>query len=201
MAGWRLYKRLPAFVLGFHGCDESVGEAVLAGKQHLLQSDNAYDWLGTGRYFWEGSPARALQFAQQASTGSKVSRGRISKPFVIGAVIDLARCCNLLDPDALGELREAHHVLVDTHEKGGTAPPENKGENLAQRYRDRATVETMHKVRELLKLEPYDTVRAPFWEGEPLYPNAGFATRNHIQIAVRNLDCILGYFRPIEALK
>ena len=197
MTAWRLYKRLPAFVLGFHGCDQAVGEAVLAGKQHLVPSDNTYDWLGTGRYFWEGSPARALEFAQQASAGGKVSRGRVTKPFVLGAVIDLARCCNLVDPDALGELREAHEVLLVTHERGGTAPPENKGEKFALRYRDRATVETMHKVRELLQLEPYDTVRAPFWEGAPLYEGAGFAERNHIQIAVRNLTCILGYFRPI----
>ncbi len=200
MAGWRLYKRLPAFVLGFHGCDEAVGEEVLAGRRRLTHSENAYDWLGSGCYFWEGSPARALEFAQQANVGGKVSRGQIDKPFVVGAIIDLGLCCNLLDPDALGELQKAHEFLIITHRNEGTAPPANKGENLAQRYLDRASVETMHKVRELLKLAPYDTVRAPFWEGEELYPGAGFAARNHIQIAVRNPDCILGYFRPIEAL-
>jgi len=44
---------------------------------------------------------------------------------------------------------------------------------------------------------PYDTVRSPFQEGTPLYTGAGFQTKNHIQIAVRNLACIKGYFRPI----
>ncbi|HZU36516.1 MAG TPA: hypothetical protein VFA18_11435 [Gemmataceae bacterium] len=42
----------------------------------------------------------------------------------------------------------------------------------------------------------YDTVRAAFLEGEPVYPGAGFSRENHIQIAVRNSACILGVFRP-----
>jgi hypothetical protein len=42
----------------------------------------------------------------------------------------------------------------------------------------------------------YDTVRAALWEGEPLYPDAGFARETHIQIAVRNPACILGVFQP-----
>ena len=35
-----------------------------------------------------------------------------------------------------------------------------------------------------------------FWEGKPLYPNAGFAEKNHIQICVCNPNCIKGYFLP-----
>ena len=35
-----------------------------------------------------------------------------------------------------------------------------------------------------------------FWEGEELYPNAGFKSQNHIQIAVLNPDCIKGIFLP-----
>ena len=87
---WQLYKRLPSFVLGFHGCDESVGESILAGKiAHLTKSDNSYDWLGTGVYFWEANPQRALDFALQVVSGGKVSKGKIKKPFVLGAIIDL----------------------------------------------------------------------------------------------------------------
>jgi hypothetical protein len=41
------YQRLPSMVLGFHGCDEFVGEQVLSGKvPHLARSVNQYDWLG-----------------------------------------------------------------------------------------------------------------------------------------------------------
>ena len=46
-------------------------------------------------------------------------------------------------------------------------------------------------------LPPFDTVRAAFVEGEPLYPDAGFNDRNHIQLCVVNPRCIQGYFRPM----
>ena len=43
----------------------------------------------------------------------------------------------------------------------------------------------------------YDTVRAAFWEGGELFPGSGFHGADHTQICVRNLDCALGYFRPL----
>jgi hypothetical protein len=42
----------------------------------------------------------------------------------------------------------------------------------------------------------YDTVRGAFLEGEPVYPGAGFSSETHIQVAVRNLACVIGVFRP-----
>jgi len=39
-------------------------------------------------------------------------------------------------------------------------------------------------------------VKGVFWEGHSLYPNAGFAEKNHIQICVCNPNCIKGYFLP-----
>ena len=42
----------------------------------------------------------------------------------------------------------------------------------------------------------FDTVRGLFFEGDDLYPNAGFKAKNHIQICVRNPNCIKGYFLP-----
>jgi len=37
---------------------------------------------------------------------------------------------------------------------------------------------------------------AGFHEGTELYPNTTFKTKNHIQIAVRDKNCIKGYFAP-----
>ena len=48
-------------IFGFHGCDRRVADSVLAGKAKLTASSNAYDWLGTGIYFWEHGPARAQE--------------------------------------------------------------------------------------------------------------------------------------------
>jgi len=60
-----MYDLLPSFVLGFHGCDEVLAESVFAGKTTLTASQNNYDWLGHGIYFWENNPQRALDYARR----------------------------------------------------------------------------------------------------------------------------------------
>jgi hypothetical protein len=198
--GWDIYKKLPGFVFGFHGCDESVGEAVLQGKQSLSPSENDYDWLGSGIYFWEGNPERALKFAEEAvNRKPKTTKGKIRKPFVIGAVVDLGYCFNLMDSSSLAELKSAHLALSSAWQITGTKPPVNTGgPDKGARYLDRAVIEAMHKIRSDTNLAPYETVRSAFWEGEELYSGAGFSENAHIQIAVRNVECIRGYFRPIS---
>jgi hypothetical protein len=61
---------------------------------------------------------------------------------------------------------------------------------------DCAVIQTLHEVREKSKLPPFDSVRGVFWEGSPLYPNAGFREKDHIQICIRNPNCVKGYFLP-----
>ena len=197
--GWDHYKNQPAFVLGFHGCDESVAARVVAGQDGVKQSSKPYDWLGSGAYFWEGSPHRALEWAHSLSLRPSSGANRITRPAVLGAVIDLGRCCNLFDSEALDELREAWSVLKASHEASGTPLPENRGDSPDKlaRFLDRAVIEYMHALRSSAGLPPYDTIRAPFNEGGPLYPGAGFLARGHIQLAVRDARCIKGYFLPI----
>lgn len=197
-ASWSIYKKLPGLVLGFHGCDREVGEALLSGAEgHLKPSKNEYDWLGGGIYFWESNPWRAYQFAEEAaSKNPRVTRGSIRSPFVVGAVIDLGHCCNLLDSAALSELSKAHGLLQDISDLvEGNPMPQNKGKDFGARFLDKAVIETMHSLRKELRLPSYDTVRGAFVEGDPLYEGAGFHEKNHIQIAVRNTACIKGYFR------
>jgi len=92
-----MYSSLPSFVLGFHGCDKQVGEKVLAGKDRLNPSQNDYDWLGNGIYFWENNPNRALDYAKELKKYPQRVKSIIKTPFVIGAIIDLGCCLNLLD--------------------------------------------------------------------------------------------------------
>uniref|UniRef100_E6PHU9 Uncharacterized protein n=1 Tax=mine drainage metagenome TaxID=410659 RepID=E6PHU9_9ZZZZ len=66
-------------MLGFHGCDKSVGEALLAGEK-FKQSANVYDWLGSGIYFWESDPRRGLEWAVERS--KRPGGSRIKEPFV-----------------------------------------------------------------------------------------------------------------------
>jgi hypothetical protein len=199
------YQRVSGLVLGFHGCDKAIGEKILSGKvRHLEISKNAYDWLGDGIYFWENDPQRAREFAEDAVRNTHKSKGKIRKPFVIGAVIDLGLCLNCLDRSALVELKLAHDFLQDIYQTGapGRPLPTNRGEDRGARFLDAAVIGALHQLRSEVQpggvpLPAYDSVRGAFWEGDPVYPGAGFAAKNHIQIAVRNPDqCIKGYFRP-----
>lgn len=193
------YELLPGLLLGFHGTDESTAEKVLAGKEHLSGSNNDYDWLGNGIYFWEYSPERALEFATSSLTKSKQTKGKIKDPAVVGAVIDPGVCLNLLEASALQQLKTAYDLLKSHR---GDEMPENKGGvDMLIRHLDCAVIETVHLLRAFpmndITLPAYDTVRGAFWEGAELYPSAGFKEKNHVQICVRNPDCIKGYFRVL----
>ncbi|MBK9648990.1 MAG: hypothetical protein IPO67_28230 [Deltaproteobacteria bacterium] len=43
-----------------------------------------------------------------------------------------------------------------------------------------------------------DTVRGVFVEGDEASPGARIHLKTHVQIAVRNPDCIIGYFKPVS---
>jgi hypothetical protein len=201
---WGLYKTQPGFALGFHGCDEELGRAVIAGEHHLEPSSNSYDWLGTGVYFWEGSPQRAEEWAINVH---KRHPSRVRRPFVVGAIIDLGNCFNLVDRSAVTELAEAHETFKLVQEAAGLEMPRNEGgtQDRLLRYLDRAVIEWMHQVRAGKRLAdqapapPYDTLRSPFLEGPPLFEGAGIRSMTHIQIAVRNMASIKGYFLPIRS--
>ena len=196
---WSRYQSNPSFVLGFHGCDREIGESVVNGvKPHLLASSNDYDWLGHGTYFWESSPERALEFALERANGGRNSKGLIKNPFVVGAIINLKHCFNLMDRSCLLEMQDTYKVLKTVLRKLKLPLPLN-GKNLRTRKRDCAVFEFVHNLRESKHLPAYDSIRGLFFEGSPLYPNAGILDKDHIQVCVRNPDCILGYFLPIKS--
>ena len=70
--------------------------------------------------------------------------------------------------------------------------------DLLLRNLDCAVIETIHQFNKTNKFPEFDSIRGVFFEGDDLYPNAGFKENNHIQIAIRNPNCIKGYFIPRE---
>ncbi len=110
-----MYSTKPSVVYGFHGIDREAAIRILNQEDNFLHSNNSYDWLGQGIYFWENNY----------------------------------------------QIRFAHQLAK---EKGTY----------------------------------FDSVRAAFLEGEPLYPDSMFRKQNHIQIAVVNPNCIKGIFLPRE---
>ncbi|WP_033926754.1 hypothetical protein [Sphingomonas sp. 35-24ZXX] len=193
-----------SFVLGYHGCDRSVADNAVLNGAEVLQSDRDYDWLGPGAYFWESDPIRALEWAQWKS-----DIGDYKRPAVIGAVIDLGNCLDLLARENLEILKEAHASFLQLRQLSGLPIPENrspkgmKKKDRLLRFLDCAVFRHLHSIiDELAKddasFRPFDTVRGMFMEGGRLYPGSGFYRKSHVQIAVRNTDCIKGIFYPPE---
>lgn len=185
-----------SFILGFHGCDRDVADNLLAGAE-FNRSDNEYDWLGPGAYFWEANPKRGLEFAEKLS---KLERGKhIKKPAVVGAIIDLGLCLDLTTSGGVEQVIAAHKELKAiveeaSSEEDGWVLPTNS-EDLLQRNLDCAVIRTLHDIRKQNSLPQIDTVKGVFIEGCPVYLNSGFYSLTHIQICVCNLDSIKGVFR------
>lgn len=192
-----LYSRRSNLIIGFHGCDKSIVNKVIAGKDNLIASTNDYDWLGHGVYFWENNETRALQYAYEML---KRGSSSVKEPAVIGTVIDLGYCMDLTDSLYLGELKEAYNTLMDTCKLMEIDLPQNtdigKSKDKLMRRLDCAVIETAHQINEESGERIFDSVKGVFWEGNQLYPGAEFREKNHIQICVRNPNCIKGFFLP-----
>lgn len=195
---WRhVHHRL---VVGYHGCDRAIAERVLLGRAPLKASDNDYDWLGSGVYFWEHTRRRAIEFARW-----KQEKGQVDEPAVIGAYIFLGRCFDLTDTDATAQLSGFYEDYRVAQTSLGlplaTNRPARGGDDLLLRRLDCAVLNLG-----LQNLDSargggrpfYQTVRGVFVEGAEAYPGAAIRLQTHVQVAVRDPGCILGYFMPTE---
>jgi hypothetical protein len=183
-----LHRLSASFVLGYHGCDEAVAQHLLGGGD-FRSSRNDYDWLGWGIYFWEANPQRGLDFAKE-SAGRRGSK--IRQPAVVGSAIDLGNCLDLMTMAGIDMVQSAYRSLAATLADTGENLPVNQ--DRLRRQLDCAVFQQLHDVYEE-QGDSFDTVRGIFAEGQPAYPGAAFDAKTHVQIAVRNPDCIKGVFR------
>ena len=70
-----LYSRRSNLIIGFHGCDQTVVDKVLAGEEKLLASTNDYDWLGN-----EMTISLGLSFVPAVASNQRSSK-RFSPTF------------------------------------------------------------------------------------------------------------------------
>jgi hypothetical protein len=200
-----MYAVRPNLVLGFHGCDESVANKLVNAPNQILTSNKPYDWLGHGMYFWENNDQRALKWAKE-----KQKRGEIKNPTIVGAVIFLGHCCDFLDSRFINLIKSYYELMLETYHMLGIGLPKNKdlkddnNKDKIIRELDCAVIEFMHsQIQQAIddqkyksNLKPFDSVRGVFTEGSPIFPGAGINEKNHIQICIRNSDCIKGFFKP-----
>ena len=181
------------FVLAYHGCEEEVGKKLIADGGPIRLSNTGKEWLGPGFYVWESDPVRALEWA----TGKK----KIKKPYVVGVVLDLGHCLDLMSRESLEALREAYEMLKDTSENVDF-PDDDCDENdyiIANITASRLDCEVIKYLHENTKRseerKEFDTVRGLFLDGGELYDGSRFHKKTHVQIAVITDVCIKGFFK------
>jgi hypothetical protein len=207
-----MYNTRPGLLIGFHGCDKTRQQELLVNAASMPVSEKPFDWLGHGMYFWENNAERALDWAK-----AKERSGGIKEAAVIGAVIDLGHCCDLLDAAFIKMVALYYDLMKIELKKLGKDLPVNRdlktdshGDKLL-RDLDCATIEFMHKqIRTQYNkdiadkghsdLKIFDSVRGVFGEGGPAYRGSGFWSKSHIQICIRNANCIKGFFQKREEL-
>lgn len=207
-----MYDVRPNLVLGFHGCDRTITHQLVNTPHNnsIKISEELHDWLGHGFYCWETNIERAWQWANQ-----KKERGLITEPSVVGSVINLGYCCDFLDSKFIKMIATYYKLMKARYSKLNKTLPANrnirsdKHSDLLLRELDCAVIEYMHS--EILNsyqaeieasgytdIKIFDTVRGVFTEGGPAFEGAGIFEKSHIQIAIRNLNCIKGFFIPRE---
>lgn len=188
-----MYAKTPAYIYGFHGCSRKTYENTLMKNISLPMSENEYDWLGHGIYFWENSYQRAVEWAY-SHYGED---GR-----VIGAFLDLGYCLDLTDFRNADILKQGYSLLKDFCEKCNEELPVNKSGGSSTdklvRNLDCAVMETVHGYIYDNNKRKYDSVRGTFEEGKEMYPGAGFKEKTHTQVCIINPNCIKGFFIPRE---
>lgn len=188
--------RSSAILLGYHGCGRELGMQVVTGEAQLVAQNRPYHWLGDGIYFWENDPDRAQEWAEE-----KASRGELVDPFVIGAILDLGRCLDLHVRENQKLLSEAYDNLATLRTRGGFSEmpknkkaPRDQRDDKVLRFLDCAVI---NHLQTMVK-EPFDSVRGLFVEGDSIYPGGEIFHKTRSEIAVRNTDCIKGYFLPLQ---
>lgn len=197
-----MYNVRPNLLIGFHGCDEETCYKLLHQPDQIIISRRPYEWLGHGMYFWENNFKRAWQWAQH-----KEHLGHIKKAAVVGAILHLRNCFDLLDSKYIGILRDHYQSwanfqrILNLPLITNTSPAGSIKKDKVVRSLDCAVIEFMHKLilwehRQQPHTQLFNSVRGVFTEGKRIYKNAGFYDKSHIQICIRNPNCILGFFHP-----
>ncbi|MVN90494.1 hypothetical protein [Mucilaginibacter aquatilis] len=204
-----MYDIRPNLVIGFHGCDKSIADKLVANQAVIEKSEKPYDWLGHGMYFWENNLERAWLWAKD-----KEQRGQIKEASVVGAVLQLGNCLDFLDSKYLSLLSVYYKLMVANFEALKKPIPKNKDVKQDEhkdkliRELDCALIEFMHEQifsdyqQEIVanggytNVKLFDSTRGVFTEGGEAFPGSAIQMKSHIQICIRNFNSIKGFFLP-----
>ncbi len=133
-------------VVAFHGTRRSTASKLVAGEP-FGKSENDDDWLGHGIYFWEFAPQQAWWWAERRYGGDAA---------VVGSLVRLGRCIDLLDPSNADLLATAHEELDGALTAAGHSLKNNAH---THKYRDCAVFNYLFAK---LQSEQFAVERRPF---------------------------------------
>lgn len=170
-------------VVAFHGTRRSTAQTLVDGVP-FGRSENDDDWLGHGVYFWEYAPQQAWWWARRRY-GEEAA--------VVGALIRLGRCIDLLDPSNADLLSAAHQDLEKALAELGQSL---KGNANTHKYRDCAVYNYLFAklAKNRIAVESTRAVFVPLEAGKGLprlWERSGVFRGAHIQLSVREPNNIL----------
>lgn len=194
-------------IVAYHGCDILVRDDLVTGKLKALKpSANNYDWLGGGIYFFEGDAKRAQKFAEASHKNPEkfFTAKPIGMPAVVGAILRVSNCLDMTTQAGHDEYIQAYNAAkvgwdrLPEEERPVNRPASKSDLDIIYRELDSEVINLIHKSRMKQGLPAYEMVRGAFQQGDPLATSSAFHDDTHVQLAVRNEDCIVGWFLPGE---
>jgi hypothetical protein len=164
----------PLQVYGYHGTSRAKAESIL--DRGFRASDNDYDWLGTGIYFFQDAPLRATQWATEQHP---------QDPAVICARIELDNCIDLFDVSWFPILKDVYELFIEQYQ--ATSQPFPR-QNPFRSKAHRLDCAFFNYASEFLSSQGQSvfSTRAVFVEGDHLFPDSAIFDLAHVQIAVKN---------------
>lgn len=165
-------------VYGYHGTYRKAAGSILEMGYDV--SNNNYDWLGKGIYFFQDGLGRAAYWAKQKC---RTRRLPPSDAVVLRSTISLEKCFDLVDIGCIELLTDGFNAFqafclnnrLDLPKQGGKR---NRLDCAVINYTIQNALES--------RGESIHSVRSVFEEDEPVYPSSAITRRGHIQIAVRD---------------
>lgn len=161
-------------VYGYHGTSQTKAISIL--ENGFLASDNDYDWLGTGIYFFQDAPIRAKQWAIEQHP---------NEPAVICARIQLDNCIDLFDIKWFPILENIYNLFDDQYRSANRPLPK---QNPSRSKAHRLDCAFFNFASQLLsdREQTVACIRAVFVEGESLFPDSAIFNLAHAQIVIKN---------------
>ncbi len=180
-------------VIGYHGTNKEGAAGILATK-HVNPSSGEGHWLGSGAYFFQDAPARALVWATH----------RFGIPrddaVVVGCKIDLSSCLDLFDQAAFRQITRVYAQFQEYENRTGVVTsqyeirvangvvefgPVDAPRGLAENYRDHALLDWYVRLLRRRREEKITAIRGMFLYGRAIYKESFLFNWAHCQIAVR----------------